>query len=82
MKITLITGGLGFIGSTLANKLVSKKIVDKCVLLDNFGSFINPLKSGSVYLVCALDIQVMVNLRNIDFTEESLRVVHVLNFPW
>ena len=46
MKITLITGGLGFIGSTLANKLVSKKIVDKCVLLDNFGSFINPLKSN------------------------------------
>ena len=46
MKITLITGGLGFIGSTLANTLVSKKIVDKCVLLDNFGSFINPLKSN------------------------------------
>jgi len=46
MKIALITGGLGFIGSTLANTLISKKIVDKCILLDNFGSFINPLKSN------------------------------------
>lgn len=44
MKTALITGGLGFIGSTLANQLISKKIVNKCILLDNFGSFINPLK--------------------------------------
>ena len=45
MKTALITGGLGFIGSTLAKKLIFKKVVDRCVLLDNFGSFINPLKS-------------------------------------
>lgn len=45
-KIALITGGLGFIGSTLAKTLISKKIVNKCILLDNFGSFINPLKQS------------------------------------
>ena len=35
-KIALITGGLGFIGSTLAKTLISKKIINKCILLDNF----------------------------------------------
>ena len=45
MKTALITGGLGFIGSTLAKKLILKKVVDRCVLLANFGSFINPLKT-------------------------------------
>ena len=45
-KIALITGGLGFIGSTLAKTLILKKIVNKCVLLDNFGCFINPLKQS------------------------------------
>ncbi len=44
MKNVLITGGLGFIGSELANKLLKKKIVKKCIILDNFSSFINPLK--------------------------------------
>ena len=44
--VALITGGLGFIGSTLANTLIKRKIVTKCILLDNFGSFINPLKSN------------------------------------
>ncbi len=44
MKTALITGGLGFIGSTLTKKLLKKGIVKKCIILDNFGSFINPLK--------------------------------------
>ena len=44
MKYALITGGLGFIGSALAKSLIKKKIVNKCVLLDNYGSFISPLK--------------------------------------
>jgi len=44
MKNALITGGLGFIGSELANKLLKKKIVKKCIVLDNFSSFISPLK--------------------------------------
>ena len=40
MKTALITGGLGFIGSELTKKLLKKKIVKKCIILDNFGSFI------------------------------------------
>ena len=46
MKTALITGGLGFIGSELTKKLLKKKIVKKCIILDNFGSFINPLKNN------------------------------------
>ena len=46
MKHALITGGLGFIGSELANTLLKKKIVKKCIILDNFSSFINPLRSN------------------------------------
>jgi len=46
MKYALITGGLGFIGSELANTLLKKKIVKKCIILDNFSSFINPLRSN------------------------------------
>lgn len=45
-NIALITGGLGFIGSTLAKTLIKRKIVSNCILLDNFGSFINPLKTN------------------------------------
>ena len=32
--VALITGGLGFIGSTLANTLIKRKIVTKWILLD------------------------------------------------
>ncbi len=46
MKHALITGGLGFIGSELANTLLQKKIVKKCIILDNFSSFINPIRSN------------------------------------
>jgi len=42
MKNILITGGLGFIGSTLAKKIIEKKIAEKCILVDNFGGYINP----------------------------------------
>ena len=45
-NIALITGGLGFIGSTLAKTLIKRKIASNCILLDNFGSFINPLKTN------------------------------------
>ena len=40
----LITGGLGFIGSHLAKIIIKKKIASKCILLDSFTGFINPLK--------------------------------------
>ncbi len=42
MKNILITGGLGFIGSTLAKKIIDKRIAKKCILVDNFGGYINP----------------------------------------
>ena len=42
MKIALITGGLGFIGTNLAANLLKTKKIKKCVLLDNFSSFIDP----------------------------------------
>lgn len=45
VKTALITGGIGFIGSALTNQLLKKKIVKRCIILDNFGSFINPLGS-------------------------------------
>ena len=46
MKTTLITGGLGFIGSSICELLLKKKYTDKCILLDNFGGYMNPIKDG------------------------------------
>ena len=46
MKTALITGGLGFIGSNLVKILIKNKIVNKCILLDSFSGFINPLKKS------------------------------------
>ncbi len=43
MSKTLITGGLGFIGSSISEELLKKKFTKKCILVDNFGSYINPL---------------------------------------
>ena len=40
----LITGGLGFIGSNIAKLLIKRKDVSKCILVDNFGGYINPLR--------------------------------------
>ena len=40
MKTYLITGGAGFIGSTLADKLLEKKV--KVIVVDNFNDFYNP----------------------------------------
>ena len=40
----LITGGLGFIGSNIAKLLIKRKNVQKCILVDNFGGYINPLR--------------------------------------
>ena len=46
MKTALVTGGLGFIGSNLVKILLKKKIVQRCILLDSFVSFVNPLKDN------------------------------------
>ena len=46
MKTALITGGLGFIGTHIANDLLKSKKVKKCILLDNFGGYMNPTKKN------------------------------------
>ena len=43
MKTVLITGGLGFIGAQIAKEMIQDNIVDKAILLDHYGGFINPL---------------------------------------
>ncbi len=48
MKTTLITGGLGFIGSNICEVLLQKKYTDKCILLDNFGGYMNPINENFV----------------------------------
>ncbi len=48
MKTTLITGGLGFIGSSICEVLLQKKYTNKCILLDNFGGYMNPIKNNFV----------------------------------
>lgn len=48
MSKTLITGGLGFIGSTISEQLLKKKFTNKCILADNFGGYINPLKENFI----------------------------------
>ena len=46
MITALVTGGLGFIGSNLVKILLKKKIVSRCIILDSFTGFINPLKEN------------------------------------
>lgn len=48
MNKTLITGGLGFIGSSISEELLKRKLTDKCILVDNFGSYMNPLKENFI----------------------------------
>jgi len=45
MTTVLITGGLGFIGTQIAQEMIRDNIVDKAILLDHYGGFINPLRS-------------------------------------
>lgn len=40
----LITGGLGFIGSNIAKLVINKKNLSKCILVDNYSGYINPLR--------------------------------------
>ena len=48
MTTTLITGGLGFIGSSICDELLKKNYSSKCILVDNFGGYMNPIKEGFV----------------------------------
>ena len=45
MKTVLITGGLGFIGTHIAQEMIKENLVNKVVLLDHYGGFVNPLRS-------------------------------------
>lgn len=38
-NIAFVTGGLGFIGINLSNKLLEKKIVNKVIIFDNFSNY-------------------------------------------
>ena len=40
----IITGGLGFIGSTITKMLINKKDTGKCIIIDNYTNYINPLR--------------------------------------
>jgi nucleoside-diphosphate-sugar epimerase len=46
MKTALVTGGLGFIGSNIVKQLILKKIVNKCIILDTFTGYVNPVKNN------------------------------------
>ena len=50
MNNALVTGGLGFIGSNLVRLLLKKKIVKKCIILDSFSGFVNPIKETFIDL--------------------------------
>ena len=50
MKTALITGGLGFIGSNIVKQLIEKKIVNKCIILDSYTGYVNPLKKITLIL--------------------------------
>ena len=45
MKLALITGGLGFIGSFIARELLEENHVDKVVCLDHFGRYVTSHRS-------------------------------------
>jgi len=48
MEFGLITGGLGFIGSCIARRLVKEGFVEKVVLVDHYGGYVSPVKQGYV----------------------------------
>jgi len=48
MKTALITGGMGLIGSFIARKLIADKNVDKVVLLDHYGRYVDSTREEFV----------------------------------
>ncbi len=48
MRIAFVTGGLGFIGSHIARRLLQDGHADRVVLLDHYGGYIKPAQEGWV----------------------------------
>jgi len=48
MRYALITGGLGFIGSFVARRLIKEDRVDKVILLDHYGRYTSSTREGFV----------------------------------
>lgn len=48
MKTALITGGLGLIGSFIARRLIEEDTVDKVILLDHYGRYVDSVREGFV----------------------------------
>ena len=80
----LITGGAGFIGSSLANKLLTKK--HKVITVDNFNNFYSPqIKEDNVkhninnpdYKLYRIDIESMDKLAEIFDKEEIDMIIHL-----
>jgi nucleoside-diphosphate-sugar epimerase len=46
MRKALVTGGLGFIGSQIARRILAENVVDQVVLLDHFGGYMSPMRAG------------------------------------
>lgn len=45
MNNAIVTGGLGFIGSHIARRLLAHGLADRVVLLDHYGSYIKPTRA-------------------------------------
>lgn len=80
----LITGGAGFIGSSLANKLLTQK--HKVITVDNFNNFYSPrIKEDNVkhninnpdYKLYRIDIESMDKLAEIFDKEEIDMIIHL-----
>ena len=55
MKTYLITGGAGFIGSHLADRLLAEG--NKVVVIDNFNNFYNKYCGNRLFIICDIFIK-------------------------
>ena len=81
MKTILITGGAGFIGSTLATKLLEKN--NKVVVIDNFNDYYDPkikykniskIKDNENFKIYSIDIRDRENIKKV-FNENHIDII-------